>query len=70
MYYPEWQAPYIAALAEADAVRKITKLNQAEAAMLNRLKALPTTARRVEKRNALDDAIRNLRALKSFITAR
>lgn len=64
MKYPEWQVPYLAALAEADPARLFLKLNEAEAAIFNRLQALSTAPRESEERNALDDAIRNLRVLK------
>ena len=63
MKYPEWQVPYLAALAEADPARLFLKLNEAEAAIFNRLQDL-SIARESEERNALDDAIRNLRVLK------
>jgi len=59
----DWQTPYIAAMTEADKARLPTRVNEAEAAIFNRLQEL-SSIKTCEERTALDDAIRGLRILK------
>ena len=60
----DWQTLYLAAMMEADNIKLFPKLNEAEAAIFNRLQALSTVENCQEERTALDDAIRGLRVLK------
>jgi len=60
----DWQTLYLAAMMEADNTKLFPKLNEAEAAIFNRLQALSTAKNCQEERTALDDAIRSLRVLK------
>lgn len=60
----DWQTLYLAAMMEADNTKLFPKLNEAEAAIFNRLQALSTVENCQEERTALDDAIRGLRVLK------
>ena len=59
-----WQTLYLAAMMEGDNTKLLPKLNEAEAAIFNRLQALSTVENCQEERTALDDAIRGLRVLK------
>jgi hypothetical protein len=60
----DWQTLYLAAMMETDNTKLFPKLNEAEAAIFNRLQALSTAKNCQEERTALDDAIRSLRVLK------
>jgi len=60
----DWQTLYLAAMMEADNIKLFPKLNEAEAAIFNRLQALSAVENCQEERTALDDAIRGLRVLK------
>jgi len=60
----DWQTLYLAAMMEADNTKLFPKLNEAEAAIFNRLQVLSTAKNCQEERTALDDAIRSLRVLK------
>jgi hypothetical protein len=59
----DWQTLYIAAMTEADKTELPARVNEAEAAIFNRLQEL-SRARNLEELTALDDAIRGLRVLK------
>jgi hypothetical protein len=59
----DWQTLYIAAMMEVDKSKIFARLNEAEAAIFNRLQEL-SSIRTCEERTALDDAIRGLRFLK------
>ena len=59
----DWQTPYIAAMTEADKANLPARVNEAEAAIFNRLQEL-TSIKNCDERTALDDAIRGLRVLK------
>ena len=58
-----WQTLYIGVMTETDKTRIPQKLNDAEAAIFDRLQAL-SSEKNCEERTALDDAIRGLRVLK------
>jgi hypothetical protein len=60
----DWQTLYLAAMMEADNIKLFPKLNEAEAAIFNRVQALSAVENCQEERTALDDAIRGLRVLK------
>jgi hypothetical protein len=60
----DWQTLYLAAMMETDNTKLFPKLNEAEAAIFNRLQALSTAKNCQEERTALEDAIRGLRVLK------
>ena len=62
--YPGWQAAYRDALIELD-LNKLTKLvGEAESAIIDRLQTLPPSAESVMERQAIADALANLRCLK------
>ena len=62
--YPDWQSLYFATLVETDPSKLASKLSDAETAIFNRLQTLSSTPGARDERNALDDAIHNLRTLK------
>ena len=64
VYFHVWQTLYLAAMMEADNTKLFPKLNEAAAAIFNRLQALSTAKNCQEERTAPDDAIRSLRVLK------
>ena len=59
----DWQALYIAAMAEPDKGKLSTRMNEAETAIFDRLQEL-SSIKTCEEQTALDDAIRGLRVLK------
>jgi hypothetical protein len=59
----DWQTLYIAAMTEADKTQIPARVNEAEAAIFNRLQVL-SSVKNCEERTALDDAIRGLWVLK------
>lgn len=63
LLYPQWQALYVAAMLENDHTKLVERLNDAEAAIFNRLQEL-SGSNHGEERTALADAIRSLRVLK------
>jgi hypothetical protein len=61
--FPEWQTPYLQALVETDEWKLVGRVEQAESAILMRLKAIQSGSDRVEKQ-AIEDALNGLTILK------
>jgi hypothetical protein len=67
-HFPEWQAPYEAALVETDPDKLQECVAAAETAILNRLHVLGGNAGHEQERLAMSDALRALRFLKGAIS--
>jgi hypothetical protein len=67
-HFPEWQAPYEAALVETDSDKLQECVAAAETAILNRLQVLGGKAGHEQERLAMSDALRALRFLKHSIS--
>jgi hypothetical protein len=62
--YPEWQAECLAALLELDPKKLFECVSTAEAAIFKRLQALSNNADGNAERQAIEDALADLRILK------
>ena len=62
--YPRWQASYRDALVELDHDKLMERVNQAESAIFDRLQTLPPSSESLMERQAITDALANLRCLK------
>jgi hypothetical protein len=62
--YPAWQGEYQAALLELDPERLLKRLTAAETAIFNRAQAISQSADGLAERQAIEDALANLRVLK------
>ena len=65
LLYPEWQSEYQAALLELDREKLLQRVQTAESAIFNRLQALSQSSGHDAERQAIADALANLRVLKS-----
>ena len=61
--YPEWQNEYAAALVELDREKLPQRVAAAETAIFNRLQAISQSADNRAERQAIQDALANLRVL-------
>lgn len=64
LQYPQWQAPYQAALLELDSDRLSKRLDLAEMLITRRLQAIERDSDCAEERRALRDAMAGLRGLR------
>lgn len=64
LQYPEWQADYQAALLELDREKLLQRVAAAEATIFNRLQAISQSPDHNVERQAIEDALANLRVLK------
>jgi len=62
--YPEWQAEYHAALVELDPKTLFEQIMVAETAISNRLHSISHSSHDAAERQAIEDALANLRVLK------
>ena len=62
--YPEWQREYCAAVLELDPKQLTERVKAAESAIFTRLQAISGSADSHAERQAIEDAMANLRALK------
>ncbi len=62
--YPEWQNEYQAALLELDTEKLRGRVAAAETAIFNRLQAISQGSNHTAERQAIEDALASLRALK------
>jgi len=62
--YPEWQHEYKAALLELNRERLLERVTAAETAIFNRAQAMSQSADGNAERQAIEDALANLRVLK------
>lgn len=62
--YPRWQASYRDALVELDQDKLLERVSQAERVILNRLQTLSPSSESLMERQAIADALANLRCLK------
>ena len=62
--YAEWREPYQQALLELDEKKMSERIAAAETAISNRLRAIAGSSNHHAERQAIDDAISSLRALK------
>ena len=62
--YPRWQVSYRDALVELDRDKLIERVSQAESAIFARLQALTPSSESLMERQAIGDALANLRCLK------
>jgi hypothetical protein len=62
--YPHWQVSYRNALVELDHDKLMERVSQAESAILDRLQTLPPSGESLMERQAIADALANLRCLK------
>jgi hypothetical protein len=64
LLYPEWQVEYTKALLELDPSKLPDRLSAAEAAISKRVQALAGDTNHQRERQAIQDALNTLRALK------
>jgi hypothetical protein len=62
--YPEWQGEYLAALLEVDPKTLFERVTAAETALFNRLQDISYNPDTHAERQAIEDALSSLRALK------
>jgi hypothetical protein len=62
--YPEWQHEYQAALLELDCEKLLARVTAAETAIFNRMQAMSQNSDHSAERQAIEDALASLRALK------
>ena len=62
--YPEWQNQYRAALVELDRKKLLERVTAAETAIFNRIQALLRDPDHAAERQAIQDALANLRVLR------
>jgi hypothetical protein len=62
--YPDWQAMYRDALIELDHDKLKKRVREAESAIIDRLQTLPPRPESLRERQAIRDALANLRCLK------
>ncbi len=62
--YPDWQRPVQAALLEMEKDKLTARVGDAEIAIFNRLQAISQGSDHGDERQALEDALSNLRVLK------
>jgi hypothetical protein len=62
--YPHWQATYRDALIEVDQDKLKKLVSEAESAIIDRLHSLPPRPESLRERQAIVDALANLRCLK------
>ena len=62
--YPEWQRDYQAALLEPDSEKLVNLVAAAEAAIFKRLQAIGQSQDHRVERQAIEDALANLRVLR------
>lgn len=62
--YPHWQATYRDALIELDQDKLKKRVSEAESAIIDRLQTLPPSPESLRERQAIADALANLRCLK------
>lgn len=64
---PNWRNLYIAALFESDKQHLVLRITEAEKAIIERGRELFTAHEQCEERDALDDALYALRAMRSCL---
>jgi hypothetical protein len=62
--YPHWQSEYKAVLIETDREKLVERVVEAEAAIFNRLQTIAQSQKHQAERQAIEDALANLRVLK------
>jgi hypothetical protein len=62
--YPDWQSPVQGALLELDRDKLKARVAEAEAAIFNRLQAISQDTDHTAERQAIEDALANLRVVK------
>jgi hypothetical protein len=62
--YPDWQHEYLAALVELDSKTLFERVIAAETAIFNRLQSISQNPDSHAERQAIEDALADLRALK------
>src|SRR5207244_11635016 len=68
--YPGWQKPLLEAVLELDAHKSKARVAAAEITICNRLETLSPGHDHHAERQALDDALRTLRILKTYVELR
>jgi hypothetical protein len=64
LQYPDWQSPVQGALLELDRDKLKARVAEAEAAIFNRLQAISQDTDHTAERQAIEDALANLRVVK------